>query len=109
MEINYCGLPYINYILKERRKKIMELLKVSSNSNPNSIAGAIAGQIKEYKKSEIRIVGAAALNQAIKGIIIARSYLVPTGINIVCIPAFTEVEFQSNTTTGIKLTVKVED
>lgn len=87
----------------------MEVLKVSSNSNPNSIAGAIAGQIKDCNKSELRTVGAGAINQAMKAIIIAKGFLAPIGIDIVCIPAFTEIETDGNTITGIKLVVKVED
>lgn len=86
----------------------MEILKVSSKSNPNSVAGAIAMQIKENNVSELRTVGAGAINQAMKAIIIAKGFLAPVGIDIVCIPAFTEVQLGENIVTGIKLIVKVE-
>ena len=84
----------------------MEALKVSSKSNPNSIAGAIAGTIKEYGKVELQAIGAGALNQAIKGIAIARGFVAPAGVDLVCIPAFAEVEVQGEDRTGIKLIVK---
>ena len=86
----------------------MELLKISSNSNPNSVAGAIAGLIKEKKKVEMQAIGAGALNQAIKAIAIARGFVAPSGVNLVCIPAFAEVEVEGEERTGIKLIVKEE-
>lgn len=86
-----------------------EILKVSSKSNPNLIAGAIAGQIKENNRSELKAVGAGAINQAMKAIIIAKGFLVPIGIDIVCIPAFTEVKLDNEILTGMKLIVKVEN
>jgi len=86
----------------------MEILKVSSKSNPNSVAGAIAGSIKEQDKVELQAIGAGALNQAIKGIAIARGFLAPSGVDLVCVPAFTEVDVEGNDRTGIKLIVKGE-
>lgn len=85
-----------------------EILKISAKSNPNAIAGAIAGQINEKGKTELRAIGAGAINQAMKAIIIARGFLTPTGIDIVCVPAFTKVEFEDEERTGMKLIVKVE-
>ena len=85
------------------------MLKISSKSNPNSVAGAIAGLIKEEKKIEVQAIGAGALNQAIKAIAIARGFVAPAGYNLVCIPAFCSVAVNGDERTGIKLTVKVED
>lgn len=85
-----------------------EILKISSKSNPNSIAGAIAGQIKENGKSELRAIGAGAINQAMKAIVIARGFLIPSGIEIVCIPAFTQVKLDGEERTGMKLIIKIE-
>lgn len=86
----------------------MESLKVSSASNPNSVAGAIAGLIKDNHKVEIQAIGAGALNQAIKGIAIARGYVAPSGIELSCVPAFAEVDVENEKRTGIKLIVKGE-
>lgn len=86
----------------------MEILKVSSKSNPNSVAGAITGMIKEYGKVEIQSVGAGALNQAIKAIAISRGFVAPSGMNLVCIPAFTDILVENENRTGIKLIVKCE-
>ena len=68
----------------------MEILKVSSSSNPNSVAGALAGVIRDNDCAEVQAIGAGALNQAIKAIAIARGYVAPGGYDLVCVPAFTE-------------------
>lgn len=84
----------------------MEVLKVSSASNPNSVAGALAGVIRDNEAAEVQAIGAGALNQAIKAIAIARGYVAPGGYDLVCVPAFTEVSINGNDRTGIKLIVK---
>lgn len=87
----------------------METLKISTNSNPNSVAGAIAGMIKEYGKVELQAIGAGAVNQAVKAIAIARGFVAPAGVDLVCIPAFAEVQVESEDRTGIKFIVKGND
>jgi len=82
------------------------MLKVSSRSNPNSVAGALARVLKEEKRAEIQVIGAGALNQAIKAIAIARGYVAPSGMDLVCIPAFVDLEIEGKERTGIKLTIE---
>ena len=84
----------------------MEILKVSSKSNPSSVAGALANIFKEKNNVEIQAVGAGAINQAIKSIAIARGYIAPSGKNLICIPAFAEVQVEGEDRTGIKLIVE---
>ena len=84
----------------------MEILKVSSRSVPNSVAGAIAGVVRENGAVEIQAVGAGAANQAIKSIAIARGYLAPVGIDIICIPAFVNVTIHGVDRTAIKMIVE---
>ncbi len=81
----------------------MEVLKVSSHSVPNSVAGAVAGVIRDKSVVEVQAVGAGAANQAIKAIAIARGYLAPVGIDLVCIPAFANVVIDGEERTAIKL------
>jgi stage V sporulation protein S len=81
------------------------LLKVSSKSNPNSVAGAIAGTLRERGYTEIQVIGAGALNQAIKAIAIARGFVAPSGINLVFVPAFSDVLINNESRTAIKLIV----
>ena len=84
----------------------MEVLKISSKSNPNSVAGAIAGLVKENERAEMQAIGAGALNQAIKAVAIARGFVAPTGVDLVCVPAFAEVQVEGEDRTGIKILVE---
>ena len=84
----------------------MEVLKVSTKSNPNSVAGALAAIIKEKNIVEIQAVGAGAINQAVKAIAIARGFVAPSRRDIVCVPAFTDIEIDGEERTAIKLIVQ---
>ena len=84
----------------------METLKVSSKSNPNSVAGALANVIKDSSTVEIQAIGAGALNQAIKAVAIARGFVAPAGVDLICIPAFAEVQVEGEDRTGIKLIIE---
>lgn len=67
----------------------MKSLKVSSHSNPSATAGAIATGIRESGEAEIQVIGPRAVNQAVKSIAIARSYLASSGVDLYCVPSFT--------------------
>ena len=84
----------------------MEVLKVSTKSNPNAVAGALAAIIKEKNIVEIQAVGAGAINQAIKAIAIARGVVAPSGKDLICIPAFTDRVIDGEERTAIKLIVQ---
>lgn len=84
----------------------METIKVSSKSNPNSVAGALANYLREKDEVEMQAIGAGALNQAIKAIAIARGFVAPSGKNLVCIPAFANILIDQEEKTAIKLIVE---
>lgn len=86
----------------------METLKVSSKSNPNKVAGALANVIRDKEEVEVQAIGAGALNQAIKAITIARGFVAPSGKNLVCIPAFTDIIIDGEERTAIKLIVETK-
>lgn len=86
----------------------MEILKVGSKSNPNSVAGALSNLLKEKRNIEIQAIGAGALNQAIKAVAIARGFVAPTGLNLVCIPAFTDIVIDGEERTAIKLIIEAK-
>jgi stage V sporulation protein S len=81
-------------------------LKVSAKSNPNAVAGALAAVIRERETAEIQAVGAGAINQAVKAVAIARSYLKESELDIVCIPSFITVAISDRERTGISLVVQ---
>lgn len=84
----------------------MELLKVAAKSSPNSVAGAMAGVIREKGSVEIQAIGAGALNQAVKAVAIARGFVAQSGIDLICIPAFSDVVINGEERTAIKLIIE---
>lgn len=81
-------------------------LKVSSKSSPASVAGAIAGMMKDGIPVEIQSVGAGAVNQAVKAIAISRGFLSPVGIEIVCVPSFADIVIDGEYRTAIRFSVE---
>ena len=84
----------------------MEIIKVSSTSVPNHVAGAIASLMREQDKLMIQTIGAAALNQAIKSIAIARGYI-PTGKELICIPSFHDLMVDDKRITALRLVIEL--
>ena len=83
-----------------------DLLRVSGNSSPNSVAGAIAGVLEEQTRVEVQVIGAGALNQAIKAVAIARGFVAPRGTDLICIPAFNDIEIDGEERTAIKIIIE---
>lgn len=84
----------------------MEVLKVSANSQPKSVAGALAAVLRENNSAEIQAVGAGAVNQAVKAIAITRGFVAPNGIDLVAVPAFSEVTIDGEERTAIKFIIE---
>jgi len=84
----------------------MEVLKVSSKSEPKSVAGAIAAILRNGEPVEVNAIGAAAVNQVVKSIAVARGYVAPNGIDLVCIPAFAQLEVDGTEKTSIRFIVE---
>lgn len=85
---------------------MMEVLKVSAQSSPKSVAGALAAVLRERGSAEVQAVGAGAVNQAIKAIAIARGFVAPNGIDLVSIPAFAEISIDGEERTAIRFIVE---
>jgi stage V sporulation protein S len=86
----------------------LEPLRVSSKSNPTAVAGAIAAVLRRRHAVEVTVVGAGALNQAIKGIATARGFLRCSGIDLICVPGFADVEIHGKRRTAVQLLVAPE-
>ena len=84
----------------------MEVLKVSANSQPKSVAGALAAVLRENSVAQLQAVGAGAVNQAIKAIAITRGFVAPNGIDLVVVPAFVEISIDGEERTAIKFIVE---
>lgn len=84
----------------------MEILKVSAQSQPKAVAGALAAVLRVKSNAEVQAVGAGAVNQAVKAIAITRGFVAPNGIDLVVIPAFSEIEIDGEERTAIKFIVE---
>ncbi len=84
----------------------MEVLKVSSSSQPKSVAGAIAAIVRADRGVELQTIGAGAVNQAVKSVAVARGYVAPNGIELICIPAFSQLDVDGEVKTSIKFCVE---
>lgn len=84
----------------------MEVLKVSANSQPKSVAGALAAVLRDKNTAEVQAVGAGAVNQAVKAIAITRGFVAPNGIDLIAVPAFSEIDIDGENRTAIKFIVE---
>ena len=84
----------------------MEMIKVSANSRTSAVAGAIAGVIREHRYAEVQAIGAGAVNQAVKALVLATGYLRNDGIDVCCVPEFVDVEIEDKVRTAIRLVVE---
>ena len=84
----------------------MEMIKVSANSRTSAVAGAIAGVVREHQRAIVQAIGAGAVNQAVKALVLATGYLKNDGIHVTCVPEFQEVTIEDKVRTAIKLIIE---
>lgn len=85
----------------------MDVIKVSGSSRTSAVAGAIAGVFRENKRAEVQAIGAGAVNQAVKALVLARGYLKEDGYDVICAPEFADVEIDGKVRTAVKLVVEL--
>jgi stage V sporulation protein S len=83
-----------------------DVIRVAAQSRSTAVAGAIAGVIREHGRAEVQAIGAGAVNQAVKAAAIARGYLALEGMDIICVPAFSDVEIDGQERTAIRLAIE---
>ena len=84
----------------------MDMIKVSANSRTAAVAGAIAGVVREHHRAEVQAIGAGAVNQAVKALVLATGYLKNDGIYVTCVPEFADVTIEDKVRTAIKLVIE---
>lgn len=99
MTMSYVGSTYFS------RRRVIETLRVSGSSRPNSVAGAIAALIRNEGEVEVQAIGPHAINQAVKAIAIARSYIEDEGLDLTAQPSFVKLELQNEERTALRFTV----
>ena len=87
----------------------MNVIKVSARSRTAAVAGAIAGVMREHKHAEVQAIGAGAVNQAVKAIVIAKGYLADEGVYITCVPSFVDVDIDDQERTAIRFVIDPGD
>ena len=87
----------------------MDVIKVSAHSRSTAVAGAIAGVMRDHGHADVQAIGASAVNQAIKAVAIARTYLTLDGIEIACLPEFVEVDIEGQERTAVRLTIVIRE
>ncbi|VAW34339.1 hypothetical protein MNBD_CHLOROFLEXI01-2508 [hydrothermal vent metagenome] len=84
----------------------MNIIKVSARSRTAAVAGAIAGVMREVNRAEVQAIGAGAVNQAVKAIVIAKGYLAEEGVEIVCVPSFVKIMIDEQERTAVRILVE---
>lgn len=84
----------------------MDIIKVKGTSRTSAVAGAIAGVVREHQRAEVQAIGASAVNQSVKAMALARSYLTQDGIDVIFIPEFVDVDIEGKIRTAIKFSVE---
>jgi stage V sporulation protein S len=85
---------------------VTDIIRVAAQSRSTAVAGAIAGVVRDEGRADIQAIGAGAVNQAIKAAAIARGFLALDGMDVVCIPSFTDVEIGGQERTAIRIAVE---
>ncbi len=95
----------MNDPVSQAHRSAANMIKVSADSRTAAVAGAIAGVIREHKHAEVQAIGAGAVNQAIKALVLATGYLRQDGIDVACVPEFADVTIEDKVRTAIKLVI----
>jgi stage V sporulation protein S len=85
---------------------VADTIRVAAQSRSTAVAGAIAGVVREQGRAEVQAIGAGAVNQAVKACAIARGFLALDGLEVICVPAFTDVEISGQERTAIRICVE---
>ena len=82
-----------------------KVIRVAATSIPQRVAGAIAKTMRESRSAEVQAIGAGAVNQMIKAVILACQYVQPDKMQPFCVPSFIEVDVDGRPCTAVHLLV----
>ena len=86
----------------------MDIIKVKAVSRTAAVAGAIAGVFRDMKHAEVQAIGAGAVNQAVKAMVLAKNFLEQDGIDVVFTPEFVNVEIDGKVRTAIRFVIDIK-
>jgi stage V sporulation protein S len=84
-----------------------KLIKVATHSESSLVAGAIVGLLRETQQAEVQAIGANAVNQAVKAVAIARSYLDEHDLDLTMAPSFTKVQINDQAQTALRFHIRL--
>jgi stage V sporulation protein S len=85
-----------------------DVLRVSGGTSAHDLAAAVSHAIYDGKRPVLRAIGAGAVNQAVKGVAIAQSFVGSRGLILSIRPGFQEVKMADGTTTAIVMRVQAD-
>ena len=103
---NLLGQQTTMYSNNGSAPKTANIIKVSARSRTAAVAGAIAGVMRESQHAEVQAIGAGAVNQAVKAIVIAKVYLAEENVHITCVPSFVDVDIDAQDRTAIRFVIE---
>lgn len=77
------------------------ILRVAAKTPTAELASAISHAVYAKKKVVLRAIGAAAVNQAVKGLVVAQSYVAQRGLMLANRVGFESVTVQEEERTAI--------
>lgn len=92
--------------LNTAKRPMVDIIKVSGTSRTSAVAGAIAGVMRDYQHAEVQAIGASAINQAVKAMVLAKGYLSEDGIDVIYIPEFVDVDIDGKVRTAVRFVVE---
>ena len=88
------------------REEAVDVIRVATQSKPTAVAGAIAASVRQTNEARVQAIGPMAVNQAMKAIAVACSYLAGDGVTVVCLPSFIEVPVDGGKRTAMRFKVE---
>jgi stage V sporulation protein S len=85
---------------------VSKVAQVSNKTVPGKLGGYIAMEIRDGRKVELHAIGAGSVNQAMKAVAVARGFVAPNGIDLVCIPAFQDGTIEGEERTVMRFLVE---
>lgn len=85
-----------------------KILRVKGSTSSISLASTIAHSVYNSEPVSIRAIGAAAVNQAMKAVAIAQSYVGAKGLRLLVIPGFADVEMDDGIVTALTFKIVVD-
>ncbi|NLD43142.1 MAG: stage V sporulation protein S [Chloroflexi bacterium] len=83
----------------------MEIMRVASTSSTTALAGAIAWRVRQEGEAEMEAIGAGAVNQAIKAVAVARTFVALDGLDLGVVPHFATVETLGERRSALRLRI----